>query len=540
MSDERQVYTLDAKMDTFERFDPFKDADPFSKAWDDTKTLVGMSPQFKRKTARAEKAYVIPRSSDGTISPQYATQAGTYANGSGAHSKQMNPGDVIRNAYGFFDVITPPYNLYELASLYDTSFANHAAIDATVENVVGLGYAFKVTPSTLRMLDGKADSAVEKAKARIERTKAEIEEWLDSCNDEDSFTNTLEKVYTDYKATGNGYIEIGRTTSGNIAYVGHIPSTTMRVRRLRDGFIQIISNRVVYFRNFGAKNPNPVTEDPRPNEVIHIKDYSPVTTFYGVPDSMSAISDIIGDALAAQYNIDYFENKAVPRYIIVVKGAKLSADSEEKLFRFLQTNVKGQNHRTLYIPLPVDQDGNKIEFEMKAVENTVQEGSFDSYRKSNRDAVFMAHQLPLSKVGSGDTGSLAAALSNDRGYKEQVSRPAQKNLERIIAKVIKEKTDIVEFKFNELTLTDENAQSQIHERYIQTQVLVPNEVRESIGYPARKGGDEPFEMSPAKAAETKNNVAGTDAQGKDRKNNASDSTATTSGRNPKGTGRASS
>jgi capsid portal protein len=45
------------------------------------------------------------------------------------------------------------------------------------------------------------------------------------------------KVYTDLQATGNGFLEIGRTVTGEIGYVGHIPATTVRVRRLRDGFV---------------------------------------------------------------------------------------------------------------------------------------------------------------------------------------------------------------------------------------------------------------------------------------------------------------
>ena len=51
---------------------------------------------------------------------------------------------------------------------------------------------------------------------------------------------------------------------------------------------------------------------------------------------------IKGDQFAAQYNIDYFENKAVPRYIVTVKGAQLSPESEERLFRFLQTGLRGK------------------------------------------------------------------------------------------------------------------------------------------------------------------------------------------------------
>jgi capsid portal protein len=208
----------------------------------------------------------------------------------GAQSKEINPGVLYRNAYGLFDVITPPWNVYELANFYDTSFANHAAIDAKVENIVGLGYKFEISPRTMLKLESSIDGgATDRARKRIERSKIELTDWLESLNNDDSFTTTMEKVYTDVQATGNGYLEVGRTVRGEIGYIGHIPSTTMRVRRMRDGFVQIIANKVVYFRNFGAKNPNPVTSDNRPNEIIHFKQYSPLNTFYGVPDTIFLI-----------------------------------------------------------------------------------------------------------------------------------------------------------------------------------------------------------------------------------------------------------
>ena len=81
----------------------------------------------------------------------------------------------------------------------------------------------------------------------------------------------MRKVVTDLESTGNGYIEVSRTTKGDIGYVGHIPAATMRVRRLRDGYIQIINQSVIYFRNFGATNSDPIGGDPKPNEIIHLK-----------------------------------------------------------------------------------------------------------------------------------------------------------------------------------------------------------------------------------------------------------------------------
>jgi len=342
------------------------------------------------------------------------------------------------------------------------------------------------------------------------------------------------------QATGNGYLEIGRTIRGEIGYVGHIPATTMRVRRLKDGYVQIIGQKVVYFRNFGGTNANPVTTDPRPNEIIHLKQYSPLNTFYGVPDIISAINSLHGDQLASQYNIDYFGNKAVPRYVVTLKGAKLSADAEDKMFRFLQTSLKGQSHRTLYIPLPGDSDTNKVEFDMKPIENGIQEGSFERYRKQNRDDILIAHQVPLSKLGGGDSGAIAAALAQDRTFKEQVARPAQRNLEKLINKIIREKTDILELKFRELTLTDEIAQSQILERYVKTQIMTPNEARQALHMPQRPDGDDPFVMGPSQAADARANLAGNRERDSERTNNQSDGQATINGRNPQGEGRASS
>ena len=534
MIDEEEYY-IGASIDNLaDKDDEFKKNDPFNKNWDFIKNLNNLDQNFKRRIARSIGKAIDPNTA--YLDSANAVQSGT----DNTKSKAINPGTAVRNGYGLFDVITPPYNLYELANFYDTSFANHAAIDAKVENVVGLGYDFVVSSRTMLKLENVEDeNSLGRARKRIERAKIEMRDWLENLNDDDSFTKIMEKIYVDVQATGNGYMEVGRKVTGEIGYIGHIPSTTMRVRRLNDGYVQIIQPAVTYFRNFGAKNQNPVTTDTRPNEVIHFKQYSPLNTFYGVPDIISALSSLLGDQLASNYNIDYFENKAVPRYIITLKGAKLSADAEDKMFRFLQTGLKGQSHRTLYIPLPGDTENNKVEFDMKPIENGVQEGSFKEYRLQNRNDILVAHQVPLSKLGGGDSGSIANALAQDRTFKEQVSRPAQNEIAKLVSKIIREKTDILELKFNELTLTDEISQSQILERYVKTQVMMPNEAREKLGLPQIKDGDTPFEMSPRQATDARANLAGNRERDSERVNNNSDSTSTVSGRNAQGEGRSS-
>ena len=143
--------------------------------------------------------------------------------------------------YAMFDLIEPPYNLEYLSHIYEISPYNYAAINAKVSNIVGLGYDFIETRKTMDAIDGiDNENQLERACRKLDRLRQDLHEWLGDCNEEETFKETLIKFYTDVEATGNGYLEIGRTTSGKIGYIGHIPAKTMRVRRLRDGFIQLL------------------------------------------------------------------------------------------------------------------------------------------------------------------------------------------------------------------------------------------------------------------------------------------------------------
>lgn len=461
----------------------------------------------------------------------------TYYGQDGAQSKSLDP--LALNGYSLFEVVLPPYNLDYLSRVYEINAAHHAAVNVKVANTVGLGYDLVATSRTKdRIEDVMGDEAkLSRLRRKLERAKSDFVDYLESMNNEDSFTEVMKKVVKDLEVTGNGYIEIGRKSTGEIGYIGHIPSHTMRVRRRRDGFIQIVQNRYIFFRNFGdTETEDPIGNDKKPNEVLHLKMYSPTNTFYGVPDIISATTALAGDELAAKFNIDYFENKAVPRYIITVKGGKLTPDSERKLLEFFHTGLKGKNHRTLYIPLPPDNETSKVEFKMEPVEADIQDSSFKNYRRENRDQILMAHRVPLSKIGMPEGVSLSAARDADKTFKEQVCRPAQDFVEDKVNMIIKEFTNVFVLKFNELTLTDEDTQSRIDERYLRTQVLMPNDVRTRKGLAAREGGDLPLVLNAQARAEQSTQTSGNRLRDQDR---TSSPDQQGEARNAKGEGRQS-
>jgi PBSX family phage portal protein len=518
MDDEESSNTIDVSnaADWFMFKKEKEHIDPFNIGVEEIKKVRGLGPSFKRKINRD------------------FTKAFEGVNG--AKTQQNLLAQAI-TGYAMFDLIQPVYNLEYLSQIYEVSTYNYAAINAKVANIVGLGYQFIETRKTNDAMEGISDEAqLDRARNKINRLKQNLGDWLDSTNDEDTFTETLIKVYTDLEATGNGYIEIGRTVAGDIGYIGHIPSKTMRVRRLRDGFMQLLYGKAVFFRNFGDDyTPNPIlgVED-RPNEIIHLKKYTPMNNYYGVPDIIAAQMALAGNEFSGRYNLDYFENKAVPRYIITVKGAKLSPESERKLLEFFQVGLKGKNHRSLYIPLPADTSDSKTEFKMEPVEAGAQESSFNVYRETNRDEILLAHRVPINKIGTPQGVQLAVARDADKTFKEQVCKPAQMRLEKRVNQIIAEKTDALIVKFNELSLTDELTQSQIDEIYLRMQTITPNEVRIRMGKNPLPGGDEVVQLKPQQVADQQAKSTGNRARDKQRAANAPDKTG--EGRNAKGDG----
>ncbi len=514
--EDNDIQEIDIKLGT--DFSESKESysDPFMRPLEKTKKLDGLSTAFKKRIAR--------------------TDFSKFLRGDGVASTAIVEPFMI-TGYSILDVVQPPYNIDYLAKIYEISAPHYAAVNAKVANIVGLGYDFVESEATKeRLADIDDEKKLEFARRKLERMKIAINEWIESTNEEETFVETLSRVWKDYETTGNGYLEIGRKNTGEIGYIGHVPAASMRVRRLRDGFVQIIGNQSVYFRNYGdTTSPNPVTADARPNEIIHFKNYTPTNGYYGVPDIIASKSAMTGNEFAARYNLDYFENKAVPRYIITVKGAKLSNDAERKLLEFFQTGLKGKNHRSLYIPLPADNPDSKVEFKMDAVENGIQDSSFNTYRNANRDEILISHRVPINKVGTPQGVSLANARDADKTFKEQVCRPAQRNIEKRLSKIIAEKTDIFILKFNELTLTDEDTQSKIDERYLRMKVVVPNEIRARMGLQGIPGGDQPVELNAKAAAEQTTQATGNRSRDQQRQSNQPDISG--EGRNAQGDGR---
>lgn len=493
--------------------------DPFSENMGELrKSLGGMSTSTKRRTYNQLQKRL--QSKDGSVSSKRIDDKEAYS------------------AYDAFEVVQPPYDLDILADTTTISAPHYSAIQAKASNVVGLGFNLVETQTAKSKAEDIQDDEekLRKFRAKQERHRLELLDMLDNMNSEEDFTEVLIKVWVDYESTGNGYIEIGRKRDGTVGYIGHIPSKTMRIRRKRDGYVQIAAAKVQFFANFQDVIPNPIGDD-IPNEVIHIAKYSPISNYYGIPDIVSAQQAVAGNELIARYNLDFFENNAVPRHLITLSGASLSARAKNELMEFFETGLKGNNHRSLFVPLPMGTDKNPVQLKIESIDESVKESSFQNYRKANTSEILMVHRVPITKISVGESVSLAVARDADKTFKEQVCGPQQRMLEKKLNRMMKELTEVFVIKFNEMTLTDEETQSRIDERRIKTGTDTPNEQRIDRGKPAVPGGDKLFDLN-AKG-NTGNSVRTEETANRERDSERS-SGATDSvgeGRNPKGEGK---
>lgn len=476
-----------------------------------------------------------------------SNEAGT----AGTKQYQENAGI---NLYGALDCAEPPYNMASLSKLYDANPFHAAAVDAKTDSVVGLGYLFEYSRDTEKLIeeverkdaDGKKKRKLE---LKLNDQRAVLEKLIDSMNQEDEMDEILVKLFKDRCSMGNAYIEVGRNAEGEVAYIGHVSARNIRIRTKRDGFIQTVNNKNIFFRNFGdTTTPDPTGVEANPNELIHYKTYSPIDDYYGVPEITSALQAVASLEFAQRYNIDYFENKAVPRYIIKTKGMNMTASQQTELLKFFETAIKGVSHRTILLPVP---GGADKDIDFVPVETGRQDGSFGESMKLNIQFILSRHRVPQARIGmSAAATSAAESRESEKTFKETVCRPEQRLIEKKLNKVIRELTDMFVFKLKEYTLTDEDQQSQIQERYLRWGVLTPDEIRTGLGLgprPDGKGG-EPVDVRSISELTAKDDAAQTLANEKattyrtrkrdqDRSSDRPDQVGNANGRRSAGQGR---
>jgi PBSX family phage portal protein len=410
----------------------------------------------------------------------------------GAESKQI-PDDTFSSDYGPEQIIEPIYNLEALARLMEMNTYHYRAVKAKAHDTVGLGWRL-IPVDGLEHPDGGQ--------------KEMVLSFFDNPHPELTLEEILSRWIEDYEATGNGYLELIRdytkpikTAYGNtyqLVGLEHIPSHTMRRHRDETLFVQKRGNKKRWFKRAGAPwevdfetgekgQLGKLEPDRRANEVLFIMNYSPRSDWYGIPDVMPALGALLGDKQREEFNIDFFENFAIPAYAVTIAGAELDETTEGVIKRFFQKDLKENRHSTLVItaanPMP---DGPPIEIKFEKLAVDVQEASFRLYRQDNRDEILSAHGVPPYRAGIAEEGSLggSTAVESTEIYKQSIINPRQRMIEaRINKHILRDSFGVTDwvFQFEDIDTRDEERDTRIYTALFQMGAITANKIRELMG-----------------------------------------------------------
>ncbi len=374
---------------------------------------------------------------------------------------------------------TRPFDFATFAYAATVNTYHSSAIDVKAQDVVGRGW--KIT--------GDSDS-----------DKKELTDFFQGAFRGKTFAEGMACVWTDREAVGNGYIEIVPGVDGKPAEMTHLPAGEMWIRLDELGFVQQKNGQFAHFKSFdadeariaGLPNTDPLRAEETPNEVIHFARYSPWSPFYGIPCILGAWNALVLAQLVAEYNLAFFNNNAIPEYVVLLEG-DATEDTVTTIQRYFREHLKGQHHKTLVLESP---QGAKITFQ-KVTSDAAKEAAFRLLRVDCRDEIIHAHRVPPQKVGIVETGKLGGNLSTEQAqeYKDSIVGPNQRNVAARFDRLISERFEMqAQFQLEPYDVDTRLQESKIDQVYLNAKVLVPNEVR-AKRYPdlePLEGGDVPL------------------------------------------------
>lgn len=163
------------------------------------------------------------------------------------------------------------------------------------------------------------------------------------------------------------------------------------------------------------------------NELIFVRNPSPLTQDYGVPDWISATRTISADEAAKAYNQQFFDNDTIPRFVIKVTGGELTQESKDDLRNMLD-GLREESHRAVLLEVEkfqsqLDKD---IQIELEPLGQGVsEEMDFRRFREKNEHEIAKVLEVPPILIGVTETSNRSNSKEQVREFALEVIQPEQ-------------------------------------------------------------------------------------------------------------------
>lgn len=407
----------------------------------------------------------------------------SFAIKSGEVSRQIKE-DPFSGQYGTLGLVPPLYDPVALTRLLEMNTYHYRCVSTKARDVAGLGYELRPI---------------------VENPSEEEREMLDEffSSIQPSLSIVLTNLQKDIETVGYGALEVIREEYDPEAYpvnLAHIPAHTVRIHREGHKFLQQRGTRKRWFKLFGydkdvdmetgeERGLGEIPAERRATEVFWFINYSPRSSYYGMPDIIPAIGAVLGDISRRDYNLAFFSNYGVPAYAVFISGNydpgaedPLTGQTElEKAIEEHFREIQQKPHSTLVLSVPAIGGESDVKVEFVKLSADVKEASFRLYRQDNRDEILAAHGVPSYRLGITETGSLAGNIAKEATeiYKRSVVEPRQEIIEKVINQSLVwgayEVTDW-EFKLAAIDTRDEEHDLKVIQTLFTLGAITPNQI----------------------------------------------------------------
>lgn len=348
-----------------------------------------------------------------------------------------DPFNYSRDA-GESGLVRPLYDMDQLAGMLEGNTLHARCAKQKATDVAGRGFELRVKADV-----GEGGGAADDAAWGTFVEAVEQDERGD-----ESFSQRITQAHQDYESIGWAVLEVGRK-AGLPDGLWHIPSHTIRAHIDGRRFAQKRSGKTVWFKRFGVEgtvardtgawSDQTVAGDWTGNELIVIRNYTPRSDLYGLPDHIPALSAIAGWRAQAEFNIRFFDNNAVPSYAVIVEGADVSPDFEAKILDHFRA-IKGDPHRTIVIPVPgiPGDEATKVTVRFEKLSVDTKDAAFRLYKQDNALEICISHGVPPYRVAWPIVGSLggSTALEMTKIYNDSIVQPRQETWEQRLGRAL--------------------------------------------------------------------------------------------------------
>jgi PBSX family phage portal protein len=495
----------------------------------------------------------------------FGSVVGDYTSSSNDQGTNALPSaDDVHTLFTVAGALFPPYDPEVLSSLMEHSNSLRPNVDAYKTNIDGFGYRLDPVFDTNdpKMSEKLADAmyldrlaeaelrgevlapyptAEEIAKKRVEvealmrLERAKLESWLETCAVELSFQELRRRTREDHEVTGNAYWEVVRNAANDIAEFHLVPSYSMRlapiehvlhdvrvrrkitplryhpatIRRRFRRFIQIVLDRIVFFKEFGDPrviskrtgrvyaNEEELTKDSQHDgpatEILHFKIYSPRSP-YGIPRWIGNLLSVLGSRASEEVNYLYFDNKAVPPMALLISGGKLAREAKSQIESYIADNIRGKEnfHKILIVeaepaaggPKTPQVETGRVRLELVPLRDSQQEDAlFQGYDQANQDKVGSSFRVPRLLRGDTKDFNRATADAALQYAETQVFQGERSSFDDFINRTVLSEMGIRFWKFvsNSPVNRDPLDMTKILDSISETNAFLPNELREIAG-----------------------------------------------------------